>query len=256
MLLAVSSISPRSSLCCTLCLRAALSVGSAQFMYCRVTSRSSSITSSVDGIGGSGGKSSFLLGGQSRSYLVPESSCGYVSSHPLSKRSPMAIQALVERAVRAQVGKSVTEATVVSEILIVECDQVVKFSKFYSDVADYLFVPKVERDPSDGLSCSTLRNSVSSSKRNWKQLFPSSEPVTRPCRFHFLGKKDSTETMFCSLGFVRRPINVRPFSRISSAGSNSGSLILIRRSSGCVVAIPLPFSAVVKRLAICCCRSV
>lgn len=57
-LVAVSSTVPSNSLRSTLCFLAALSTGSGQLMYWRVTSRSSSITFSLEGTAGIGGKSS------------------------------------------------------------------------------------------------------------------------------------------------------------------------------------------------------
>lgn len=56
-LAAVASTVPSSSLCRTRCCRAALSVGSSTFIYWRVSSLSSSMTSFVDGTIGNGGKS-------------------------------------------------------------------------------------------------------------------------------------------------------------------------------------------------------
>lgn len=74
-------------------------------------------------------------------------------------------------------------------------------------------------------------------------LLPRYEHVALPTMFHFFGKKAMTDDIFCSLGLVSRPTNVRRLSLMSSEGSKSGALILIRGLSRVLEATPLPFSS-------------
>ena len=86
--------------------------------------------------------------------------------------------------------------------------------------------------------------SSSSSRRNWRQVCPKSEPKTCPFRDHLRGRAEMRDPIGCSLGFVTLPISVSALSRMRADLSKSGALM--RRGSTFAWAVkPFPFSSAV-----------